>query len=54
MKRSSYRILHMLKTACPKLRNCIISNCDKRLFDISECVLNVLNGNVKLSDSTKR
>jgi hypothetical protein len=33
----------------------IISNCDKRLLDdISECILNVLNGNIKLSDCTKR
>jgi hypothetical protein len=54
MKRSSYHILHVLKTACPKLRKGIISNCDKRLSDISECILNVLNGNINLSDSTKR
>jgi hypothetical protein len=55
MKRSSYHILHVLKTACPKLRKGIISSCDKRLLhDISECIVNVLNGNIKLSDSTKR
>jgi hypothetical protein len=55
MKQSSYHILHVLKTACPKLRMGIISNCDKGLLDdISVCILNVLNGNIELSDSTKR
>jgi hypothetical protein len=51
------QLLHftLLNTACPKLRKGIISNCDKRLLDdISECILNVLNGNIKLSYSTKR
>jgi hypothetical protein len=44
----------VLKSACPKLRNGIFSNCDKdRLNDISECTLNGLNWNIKLSDCTK-
>jgi hypothetical protein len=55
MKRSNYHILHMLKSACPKLRKGIISNCDKGLLnDISEYILNVLKGNIKFSDSNKR
>ena len=40
----------MLKTAQPKLRKAIVSNCNKELEkSICECVLNMLNGNVKLS-----
>ena len=40
----------MLKTATPKLRKAIVSNCDRELVNsICECVLNVLNGNVRLS-----
>jgi hypothetical protein len=55
MKRSNYDILHVLKSACPKLRTGIISNYDKGLLnDIIECILNVLNGNIKLSDCNKR
>ena len=34
----------------PKLRKAIISNGDKELVtSISECILNILNGNVKLA-----
>ena len=45
----------MLKKARPKLRKSIISNCNKDLLNgISDCVLNVLNGNIWLSDCTKR
>jgi hypothetical protein len=45
--RSNYLALKVLKTAHPKLRIAIISNCDKELVNcISECVLNVMNGNL--------
>jgi hypothetical protein len=55
MKQSGYPILRVLKSACPTLRKGIISNCDKGLVnDISECILNVLKGNIKLTDSNKR
>jgi len=53
MKRtkSSYHNLRTLKYAKPKLRKAIISNCDTDLVNgISESALNVLRGNVKLSD----
>jgi len=51
MKRvkTNYHTLQVLKTADPKLRKAVISNCNKELLNcISECVLNVLNGNIKL------
>jgi hypothetical protein len=55
MKRSNYHTLPVLKTACPKLRKAIISNCKKNLINsINECVLNVLKGNITLSDYSKR
>jgi hypothetical protein len=55
MKQSSYHILCVLKGACPKLRKCIISNCDKGLVnDICECILKVLKGNIKLTAYSKR
>jgi len=39
----------VLKTADPKLRKAIISKCNKEVVHcISECILNVLNGNIKL------
>jgi hypothetical protein len=45
--RSNFRTLQVLKTAHPKLRKAIISNCNKELVNcISECALNVLNGNL--------
>jgi hypothetical protein len=49
MKRikSNYQALKLLKTAQPKLRKAIISNCNQELLNcISECILNVLNGNL--------
>jgi len=52
MKRvkSNYHTLHVLRMAEPKLPKAIISNCIKELVNsISECILNVLNGNVKLT-----
>jgi hypothetical protein len=47
--------LHVLKNDRPKLRKGIISNSDRDLVNcISECVLNVLNGNVALTGCVKR
>jgi len=47
--RSNYHAVHVLKTAEPKLRKALITNCNKELVNcISECVLNVLNGNIIL------
>jgi len=57
MKRvkSNYHNLHELRTAEPKLRKAIISNCNKELVNsILECILNVLNGNVKLTGRNTR
>jgi len=50
MKRvkTNYHTLQVLKTADPKLRKAIISKCNKKLVNcISECVLNMLNGNIQ-------
>ena len=45
----------MLKKAEPRLRKALITNCNTELVNcISECLLNVLNGNLKLSDSNAR
>jgi len=53
--RSHYRNLHALKDAHPKLRRAIIANSNKDLSkSISELALNVLRGNVKLSNCKKR
>ena len=47
--------MHVLKNAKPKLRKALLSNCNKELINtISECVLNVLKGNLKLTDRQKR
>ena len=47
--------LHVLKNARLKLRKAFISNCYRDLVNcISECVLNVLNGNVALTGCVKR
>jgi len=47
--------LHVLKTAEPKLRKAIICNCKKDLLNsISECILNILNGNVNLTGCNTR
>jgi hypothetical protein len=57
MKRikSNYYTLHLLKTAQPKLRKAIISNCIRELLNrIMECVLNLLNGNLKVSNCARR
>ena len=48
--KSNYHTLHVLKTAETKLRKAIISNFNKEMVNcISECVLNVVNGNIRLS-----
>jgi len=53
--KSNFHKLHTLKHAQPVLRKAIISNCDKDPVNcISECALNLLLGNVKLSDCTRR
>jgi hypothetical protein len=45
----------VLKNAKLKFRKTILSNCNNELINtISEYVLNVLRGNVKLKDSQKR
>jgi len=57
MKRikSNFHRLHTLKDAQAKLRKAIISNCDKDVVNsVTECALNLLHGNVKLSDCTRR
>ena len=57
MKRikSNFYKLHALKDAKRKLRKAIISNCDKELIHtISECAVNVLRGNVTLTDCQKK
>jgi len=47
--------LSVLKTADPKLRKAIISNCNKdTLNGISKCIINVFNRNVKLTSCNKR
>ena len=53
--KSNFHKLHTLKYAQPKLRKAIISNCGKDLVNgVSECALNQLHGNVKLSDCTRK
>jgi len=57
MKRvkSNYHTLHVLKSTHSKLRKAIITNCNKEhVNSISECILKVLNGNVKLSGCSTR
>ena len=54
-EKSNYNALHVLKTAEPRQRKAIVSNCKKDLVkSIRECVLNVLNGNIKLTGCSKR
>jgi len=54
-ERSNYHALHWFKTAEPRLRKALITNCKKELVNcISECVLNVLNCNIKLSGCNTR
>ena len=53
--KSNYHNLQVLKTARSKLHKAIISYCNKDLLkSISESGLNVLNGNIRLSDCAKR
>ena len=56
MKRikENYHTFHVLKHVRTKLRKPIILNCDRDLVNcISECVLNVLKGNVALTGCEK-
>jgi hypothetical protein len=57
MKRikSNYNALQVLRSAKNKLRKAIILNGNRELLNsISECVLNVLQGNLKMLDCAKR
>lgn len=47
-------ILHTLKTASPRMRSAIINTADKSLLlTLSECSLNVLNQNQRISPRCK-
>ena len=53
--RSNYHNLQVLKDARLKLRRGILANSDKELVNrVGECALNLLQGNVKLSNCKKR
>jgi hypothetical protein len=53
--KANYHTLHVLKHARQKLRKAIISNCDMDLVNcISECILNILNGNITMTGCEKR
>jgi len=57
MKRikSNYHALQVLKTAHPKLRKAILANSKSELVKtLSECSLNLLRGNVKLTPCQKK
>jgi len=57
MKRvkTNYHTLQVLKTADQKLRKAIISKCNKEVVHcISECILNVQYGNIKLTGCDTR
>ena len=52
--KSNYHHLQVLKTAKPQLQTAIIKNYNSELVkSISECVLNVLNDNLKLTACQK-
>jgi len=53
--KSNYHAVHVLKTAEPRLHKAIVSNCKKDLVNSkSECVLSVLNSNIKLTGCNRR
>ena len=53
--KTNYHRHQVLKTADPKLRKAIISNCNKVVVHcIIECILTVLNGNIKLTGCDTR
>jgi hypothetical protein len=57
MKRikSNFHHQQVLKTAKPQLRKAILKNCSNELVkSISECVLNVLHDNLKLTACQKK
>jgi len=57
MKRvkTNYHTLQVLKKADSKLRKAIISKCNKEVVHCkSKCILNVLNGNIKLTGCDTR
>ena len=48
--KANYHTLQLLRSAQPKLRKAIISNCDRDLVNcITEFILNDLNGNIALT-----
>ena len=48
-------LLRVILNAKPELRNAMLKNADKKLVrTICECVLNVINGNVKVDDKNKK
>jgi len=54
-EKSNHNTLHILRTAESKLHKATISNCNKVLVNsISECILNVMNGNVKMAGCSTR
>src|SRR5215510_14799997 len=53
--KSNYSVLELLKSAKPKLRKAMLLNCGPDLLkSVSECALNVLRGNVKLTSCSRR
>ena len=53
--RSNSAVLHVLRKAAPKLRRSILKTADPKIIKLlSECSLNVLRGNVKVSSCTKK
>jgi len=53
--RSNYHALQVLKMADPKLRKAILANCKSEVVNtLSECSLNLLRGNVKMTQCEKR
>jgi len=53
--RSNYHVLQVLKTAHPKLRKAILANSKSEFVKtLSECSLNLLRGNVKLTPCQKK
>src|SRR5215472_14726057 len=53
--KSNYSALETLKKAKPKLRKAILLNCDPDLLkSVGECALNVLRGNIRLTECSRR
>jgi hypothetical protein len=53
--KSQKHLLHVLKTASPKVRRSLILHADDELIKaLIECVINTLNGNHKVSHKVKK